>query len=265
MALPLIIMGATGRMGFTITRLALARQDVNIVALVDRENKAKELPYTCALLDVADTKSFEQVLGNFPNAIIIDFTAPEASLATARIAAKTGNGIIIGTTGLTEEQKKELEALAKSTKLFYSANMSVGINVLLEVLPLLTKMLGSAYDVDLVELHHKHKKDAPSGTALRLAECVAEAKGWNLPDVANYHREGITGERKQEEMGLQTVRGGDIVGVHTLYFMGPGERIELTHQAHSRENFAEGALKAAFWLADKKPGTLYSMQDVLKG
>ncbi len=265
MALPLIVMGATGRMGSTITHLASGREDVKIAALVDRENKAKELPYACSLLDVADSAGMAQVLKDFPDATFIDFTAPEASLATARLAAKSGHAAVIGTTGLTENQKKELAELAKQTKLFYSANMSVGINVLLEILPLLTQMLGDGYDMDLVELHHKHKKDAPSGTALRLAECVAEAKGWHLADVANYHREGITGERKQEEIGLQTVRGGDIVGVHTLYFMGPGERIEVTHQAHSRENFAEGALKAAVWLARQKPGNLYSMQDVLKG
>ena len=125
------------------------------------------------------------------------------------------------------------------------------------------RMLGEQHDVEMVELHHSRKKDSPSGTALKLAECLAEAKGWNLPEVACYHREGIIGERPHKEIGLQTLRGGDVVGGHTVYFMGPGERIEVTHQAHSRENFAGGALRAARWLAGQKPGKLYSMRDVL--
>ena len=140
--------------------------------------------------------------------------------------------------------------------------MSIGINVLLKVLPELTRLLGEKYDLEMVELHHNRKKDAPSGTALKLAECLAEARDWNLPDVACYHREGIIGARPKEEIGVQSIRGGDVVGVHTVYFMGQGERIEVTHQAHSRENFAQGALRAAQWLARQPAGRLYTMQDM---
>ena len=147
--------------------------------------------------------------------------------------------------------------------MLWAPNMSVGINVLLRVLPELVRLLGENYDMEMVELHHKMKKDAPSGTAIKLAQCLAEARKWDLDAVGRYCRQGIIGERPQEEIGVQTIRGGDVTGVHTVYFMGPGERVEVTHQAHSRENFAQGALRAAKWLADKQPGQLYSMADVL--
>jgi 4-hydroxy-tetrahydrodipicolinate reductase len=141
--------------------------------------------------------------------------------------------------------------------------MSVGVNVLLKILPQLVTLLGEQYDLEMVELHHNKKKDSPSGTALRLAECLAEARKWDLDTVANYHREGIIGERPHEEIGIQTIRGGDVVGVHTVYALGPGERIEVTHQAHSRETFAAGAIRAAKWLAQNRPGKLYTMSDML--
>lgn len=142
--------------------------------------------------------------------------------------------------------------------------MSVGVNVLLELLPELVQMLGPDYDLEMVELHHNRKKDSPSGTALRLAESLASARDWDLKDVACYHREGIIGERPKKEIGVQAIRGGDVVGVHTVYFMGPGERIEVTHHAHSRENFAQGALRAASWLPGQPGGKVYAMGDILK-
>ena len=142
--------------------------------------------------------------------------------------------------------------------------MSLGINVLLRVLPDLVRLLGDDYDLEIMEIHHNRKKDSPSGTALRLAECLAEAKDWDLEDTACYHREGIIGERPKKEIGLQTLRGGDVVGVHTVYCLGPGERIEINHQAHSRENFAQGALRAAARLREQNPGKLYSMVELLK-
>ena len=169
----------------------------------------------------------------------------------------------MGTTGFSEEEKTELARIAENTPLFWSPNMSVGVNVLLKVLPELTRLLGPDYDVEMMEIHHNRKKDAPSGTALRLAECLAEAREWSLAESARYHREGIIGERPVKEIGIQTLRGGDVVGLHTVYFMGPGERIEVTHQAHSRENFANGALRAVRWMHGRAPGRLYSMQDIL--
>ncbi len=252
-------MGAAGRMGSTVARLVREAADLELAAVLERPGMEEKLvAWNC--LHGSDVES---VFSKCPKAVIIDFTSPEASLATARVAAKLGNPVVIGTTGFTESQTAELARLAEKTPLFHSPNMSVGVNVLVEILPELVRLLGEAYDMDIVELHHNKKKDAPSGTALRLAECLAAARGWKLKDVACCCREGIIGARPQQEIGVQTVRGGDIVGVHTVYFMGPGERIEVTHQAHSRENFAQGALRAARRLAELPPGKLYGMRDVL--
>jgi 4-hydroxy-tetrahydrodipicolinate reductase len=259
MAIPVIVMGAAGRMGSTVARLVGEAGDLTLAAVAERPGvDISRLGYACLA-----GNSVEELLPQCPKAVVVDFTSPEASLAVAGCAAKHGNPVVTGTTGFSPEQRRELEEYARHTPLFWSPNMSVGIHVLLKVLPELARLLGEAYDVDIVELHHKRKKDAPSGTALRLAECLAEARGWDLSETGCYHREGIIGERPQREIGIQTVRGGDIVGVHSLYFMGPGERIELTHQAHSRENFAQGALRAARWMAGAKPGKLYTMHDVL--
>jgi 4-hydroxy-tetrahydrodipicolinate reductase len=259
MSTPVIVMGVAGRMGSTVARLVGEAGDLTLAAVAERPGvDIAPLGYGCLT-----AHSVEELLPQCPQAVVVDFTSPEASLAAAGCAARHGNPMVIGTTGFNPEQRARLEEYARSSPLFWSPNMSVGVNALLKVLPELTRLLGDAYDVDIVELHHNRKKDAPSGTALRLAECVAEARGWALAETGCCHREGITGERPKREIGIQAVRGGDIVGVHTVYFMGPGERIELTHQAHSRENFAQGALRAARWMADAKPGKLYSMLDVL--
>ena len=260
MTLSIIVMGGSGRMGTTIARMA-QEQGITVAAALERPEKVEALN---ALGCIAGSDP-ETVFPQVPGAVVIDFTAPDASMATARCAARHGNPVVIGTTGLSQEQRAELEELAKTAKIFWAPNMSVGVSVLLEILPRLVEMLGPDYDMEMVELHHNRKKDSPSGTALRLAECLADARGWKLDEVACSHREGIIGERPKKEIGIQAVRGGDVVGVHTVYFMGPGERIEVTHQAHSRENFAQGALRAARWLAAQKPGKLYAMGDVLQG
>lgn len=183
-------------------------------------------------------------------------------MVTARAAAENGNPVIIGTTGFSDEQLAELDELASRSLVFRSANMSVGINVIMDILPRLTALLGDAYDVEMMEIHHNKKKDAPSGTALLLAEPLLKAKGLTRDDI-NTNRFDVREPRKHAEIGIQSLRGGDVVGVHTIYYMGPGERIEITHQAHSRENFANGALRAARWIVSQKPGRLYNMQDVL--
>jgi 4-hydroxy-tetrahydrodipicolinate reductase len=203
------------------------------------------------------------LLAVIPKALVLDFTTPEASLAAARKAADQGACHVIGTTGLSGAQKEELARLAEKTPLFWSPNMSVGIAALVAILPDLARILGADYDLEVQEIHHARKKDSPSGTALRLAEVLAEARGWKLEGTARYHRQGLIGERPREEIGLQTLRGGDVVGVHTVYFLGTGERLELTHQAQSRENFAAGALRAARWLYARAPGRLYGIQDML--
>lgn len=259
MSTPIIVMGATGRMGTTIAHLVEAASDLTLAAVHTVAEQEQKL----AMYDCFGGSNVETVFASVQKAVIIDFTAPDASVYHARLAAEYGHALVIGTTGFSDAQKAELEEIAKNTPLFWSPNMSVGVNVLLKVLPELVRLLGEDYDLEMVELHHNKKKDSPSGTALRLAECLAEARDWNLPEVACYHREGIIGERPKEEIGVQTIRGGDVVGVHTVYCMGPGERIEITHQAHSRENFANGAIRAAKWLAKQEPHHLYSMLDIL--
>ncbi len=194
--------------------------------------------------------------------VLIDFTTPEGSLSNLEACAELGIGAVIGTTGLGEEQKEALHMFALRTPTVFSPNMSVGVNLLFKLAATAAATLGDEYDVEIIEAHHRMKKDAPSGTALSLAEVVAEALGRSLTDNAVYARHGMIGERSAGEIGIQTVRAGDIVGEHTLLLAGPGERIELTHRAHSRDNFARGAVRAAVWVVGKEPG-MYSMADVL--
>ena len=195
--------------------------------------------------------------------VIVDFTAPAATLAHAEYAAESGKSMVIGTTGFTDAQREELfGTLGGAVPCVFSPNMSVGINVLLELARTAALCLGDGYDAEIVEAHHRRKVDAPSGTALALAESVASARGRKLSDVARYERRGNTGPRKEGEIGVQTLRGGDVVGDHAVMFLGDGERIELSHRAASRENFSSGALRAVKWVAGKPPG-IYSMRDVL--
>ncbi len=257
----IVVMGAAGRMGSTITRLV--REDASLT-LAGRVEHASRLSALSPVAGCVDGDNLDAVLSGLPKSVIIDFTSPAVSVDTAEIAVKHGAAKVIGTTGLSGDEVARLRVCAEKTPIFWSPNMSVGVNVLLKVLPELVRLLGDSYDLEMVEIHHNKKKDSPSGTALRMAEAMVEARGWNLKDVACCHREGIVGERPHEEMGLHAVRGGDVVGVHTAYFLGPGERIEVTHQAHSRENFAQGALRAAKWLAGQKGGKLYTMDDMLR-
>lgn len=194
--------------------------------------------------------------------VLIDFTFPEVSLVNLKACAEQGKAAVIGSTGFTKEQLAEVNEMTKKIPCVLSPNMSVGVNVCFKVLADLAKILGPDFDAEIVEWHHRLKKDAPSGTAVRMGEVVAKALGRDYHASAKYHREGMTGARTNEEIGMQTVRGGDIVGEHTVYFIGMGERIELTHRAHTRDMFARGAVRAAKWVVGKKPG-LYDMQDVL--
>jgi 4-hydroxy-tetrahydrodipicolinate reductase len=194
--------------------------------------------------------------------VIIDFTFPETTLSMMAVASSNNQAMVIGTTGFTDAQKAEMMGYGNSIPFVFSPNMSIGVNVMFKVVGDLTRLLGDSYDIEIVEAHHKMKKDAPSGTALGLAQSIAKARNVSLSEKARYERYGTIGERPHGEIGIQTVRGGDIVGDHTVYFAGPGERIELKHQAHSRENFARGAVAAARWVAGKKPGA-YTMFDVL--
>jgi 4-hydroxy-tetrahydrodipicolinate reductase len=259
MSIPVIIMGAKGRMGSTLVHLATESDEFSVRGVVERAEYSGGLE----LLGCPVAYDLQDLLPSSKGATVIDFTAPEVSLASARKASKTGNPVVIGTTGLSAGQLEELESLARDIPIFWSPNMSIGVNALVRVLPMLERILGEAYDMEITEIHHHHKKDAPSGTAVKLAQVLAQSRGWKMEDVGNYGRQGMVGARPHEELGVHALRGGDVVGDHTVYFFGPGERIEVTHRAHSRENFARGALRAAAWLSGQKAGRLYSMNQLL--
>mgnify|MGYP006284088989 FL=1 len=253
-----IIMGAGGRMGSTLVQLASADPELSLVGALERP----ELLGSLNGLVCQTGTSPDEVLPSCSKAVVVDFTHPDATLLTAAAAARHGNPMVVGTTGLTDAQQQELAQAATSIPLFWAPNMSVGINLLLEFLPQLARMLGVSYDLEISEIHHRHKKDAPSGTAVKLAQALSQAKGWDPGQSLRMCREGMIGARPDEEIGVQTLRGGDVVGEHTVHFFGPGERIDVTHRASSRETFAQGALRAAKWIRTQKPGKLYSMTDV---
>lgn len=192
----------------------------------------------------------------------IDFSVPAATVENAKAAAVAGAAIVIGTTGLSMADKEAIAVAAKTVPVVLAPNMSMGINVMLKLIADAARVLGPAYDIEIVETHHRAKRDAPSGTALRLAEAVAEASGRDLANTARYERHGDIGPRTDEEIGIQTLRGGDVFGDHTVFFFGQGDRIEITHRASSRDTFARGAVRAALWLAGKSAG-LFDMRDVL--
>jgi 4-hydroxy-tetrahydrodipicolinate reductase len=260
-----VVTGAAGRMGSRIINVLSSSEGIALSGALEKKGQAllgqdaggpAGVPATGIKVadDLAETLKGGDVL--------IDFTFPEASLENLKACAAHGKAAVIGSTGFTKEQLAEVQKLVQKIPCVLSPNMSVGVNVCFKVLADLAKILGPDFDAEIVEWHHRLKKDAPSGTAVRMGEVVAAALGRNYREVAKYHREGITGARTTEEIGMQTVRGGDIVGEHTVYFIGMGERIELTHRAHTRDMFARGAVRAAKWVVGKKPG-LYDMQDVL--
>lgn len=194
--------------------------------------------------------------------VVIDFTNAEASLKNLRVAAGSGKAAVVGSTGFTPEQTEEARDLAQKAPCVLSPNMSVGVNVLYKAVADLARILGDDYDIEVVEAHHRMKKDAPSGTAMKLGQVLAEAVNRDFGEVGVFARKGLIGERTRKEIGMQTIRAGDIIGEHTVLFGGPGERLEVTHRAHSRDNFARGAVRAARWVVGREPG-LYDMQDVL--
>jgi 4-hydroxy-tetrahydrodipicolinate reductase len=259
------VTGAAGRMGQRIIALTQETVGMTIAAALERPlhravGEDAGVIAGCGRLDVAIGDSLERAMQ--VSDVLIDFTFPEVTMENAAACARLGKRMVIGSTGFTPEQRAALSEFARAIPVVCAPNMSIGVNVCFKVLKELAASLGDAFDVEIVELHHNKKKDAPSGTAVRMGEVVATALGRDYQQVANCHREGFTGERTREEIGMQTVRGGDIVGEHTVYFIGMGERIELTHRAMSRDMFARGAVRAAAWLAGQKPG-LYDMQDVL--
>jgi 4-hydroxy-tetrahydrodipicolinate reductase len=260
-----IVAGAGGRMGGRIIHMIQQSQDVTLVAAFehpDHPGVNQDVGQVVGLGDVGIkvAGSLKQVvdLGE----VLIDFTAPEATLENMREASPKGLAMVIGTTGITGDNLKELEKLSKTTKCVMAPNMSVGVNVMFRIAGEMAKILGEDFDMEILEVHHRLKKDAPSGTAMRLAQILADSVKRDLDKVAVYERKGMIGQRSEEEIGVQTWRAGDITGEHTVMFGGIGERLELTHRAHNRDNFAKGALRAAAWVVSQ-PAGLYDMQDVL--
>jgi len=265
---PILVLGAGGRMGRRILALAEAGKEARVVGAVEIAGSplvgrdAGELAGTAPLGVTVGCDFAAAIRDAERGAVAIDFTAPEAAVEHARTAAAVGTPIVIGTTGLTREQRAELETLAQRTPLLLSANMSVGVNVLLGLVGQAARLLGPAFDIEIVEVHHNKKKDAPSGTALALAEAAAAGAGLDPAEAFTLAREGIVGERRAGEIGIVALRGGDNVGEHTVMMLGTGERVELSHRASSRDCLAAGAVRAGAWLFGKGPG-LYSMKDVL--
>ena len=261
------ITGAAGRMGKTLIEAVDAAEGVTLGAAIVLPDSsligadAGELAGV-GRLGVAITGSLESVTDDFD--VLIDFTSPESTLANLEICKRSGKSMVIGTTGLTESQKAKLAEGGESISIVFAPNMSVGVNLCFKLLEVAAKALGDdgGYDIEVIEAHHRHKVDAPSGTALRMGEVVADALGRDLSECAVYGREGQTGPRSAKEIGFETIRAGDVVGDHTVLFATEGERIEITHKASSRITFAKGAVRAAVWLADKPKG-LFDMQDVL--
>lgn len=264
MSLDVAIAGAAGRMGRALIEAVSGAPDLHLAAAIEHAgsqflNKdAGEL--IGAPNGVAITADLDQALENAR--VLIDFTRPDATLAHLDACVARGVAVVIGTTGFSAEQKRRISEAAQQTAIVFAPNMSVGVNLMFKLLDVAAGVLAQGYDVEIIEAHHRHKIDAPSGTALRMGEVIAGALKRDLAATAVYGREGVTGERKPETIGFATVRGGDIVGDHTALFAGIGERLEITHKASSRATFALGALRAARFLAERRNG-LFDMQDVL--
>jgi 4-hydroxy-tetrahydrodipicolinate reductase len=259
------IVGAAGRMGRMLISAVAQAHGAELAGGTEAANHSE---IGSDLGELAGLDALGVALSSDSRALfdacdaIIDFTVPTATAAHAVLAAETGTVLVIGTTGLNATQQNAVAEAAQKTVLVQAANYSVGVNLLMGLVEQAARVLPEAYDIEIVEMHHRHKVDAPSGTALALGRAAAEGRAVNLDDVSVRVRDGITGERKSGDIGFATLRGGDVVGDHTVMFAGAGERVEITHKAASREVFATGAVRAAMWAKGQKPG-LYSMKDVL--
>lgn len=259
------LVGVSGRMGVCLTKAAALAEQAELTVAVSRSESlavgkdAGELA-GISTLGLAVGSDLAAAVDQFD--VLIDFTHPEASMQYIEICRQAGKKLVIGTTGYSEAQKAVIAEAAKQIPIVLAPNFSVGVNLSLKLLEMAAKVMGDYTDIEIIEAHHRHKVDAPSGTALRMGEVVAAALDRNLKDCAIYGREGQTGARDRKTIGFSTIRAGDIVGEHTVMFADEGERVEITHKATSRMTFANGAVRAAIWLGDKNPG-LYDMQDVL--
>lgn len=258
------VAGASGRMGRMLIEAAIKDPEVEFSGAVDRSDAAAVGKSAGDLVGlecpIAVTSDLSLLLQSCD--CLIDFTRPEGTLKHLAACKAAGKGIVIGTTGLDDDAKAAVRQAAEHIPVVYAPNMAVGVNLVFKLLDTAARILATGYDIEIVEAHHRHKIDAPSGTALRMGEVIASALGRDLKEVALYGREGVTGERDGSTIGFATVRGGDIVGDHTVMFCGTGERVEICHKAGSRMPYALGSMRAAKFLADKRNG-LFDMQDVL--
>lgn len=259
------VVGTAGRMGKSLVQAIVDAEGLTLGAASERPESsligvdAGEVAGV-GKLGVSITDSLEKVVNDFD--VVIDFTSPTATMSHVEICRANRKHIVIGTTGLDDAQKDQLKSAGEEIGIVFAPNMSVGVNLCLKLLEMAAKVLGDSVDIEVIEAHHRHKVDAPSGTALRMGEVVAEALGRDLKECAVYGREGLSGPRERKTIGFETIRAGDIVGEHTVMFAAEGERVEITHKASSRMTFANGAARAAGWITTRGKG-LYDMQDVL--
>lgn len=259
------VTGVTGRMGKTIVEAISNTDGVVLGAASDRSSSpalGQDVGPLCGLspLGISVVDDLDECQQDFD--VLIDFSSPESSMKHVELCVAAGKKLVIGTTGFSDEQKEQIRLAGESVAIVFAPNMSVGVNLCFKILEQAAKVLAEGFDVEIIEAHHRYKKDAPSGTALKMGEIVAEATGRKLDDCAVYGREGIIGERDANTIGFETIRAGDIVGDHTVMFAGAGERIEITHKSSSRMTYASGSIRAALWLGSKELG-LFDMQDVL--
>jgi 4-hydroxy-tetrahydrodipicolinate reductase len=261
---PVAVAGASGRMGHMLIEAIQASGDCQLAGALDMAASPAIGTDATAFLGQSGGVAITADLhaGLKAAQVLIDFTRPEGTLAHLEVCRALGVNLVIGTTGFTEVQKALIAEAARDIAIVMAPNMSVGVNVTLKLLEMAARALSTGYDIEIIEAHHRHKVDAPSGTALKMGEVIAGALGRDLKDCAVYAREGVTGERDPSSIGFATIRGGDIVGDHTVLFAGTGERIEITHKSSSRATYAQGSLRAVRFLAGRKTG-LFDMADVL--
>jgi len=258
-----IVVGAAGKMGARIVHIIHETPSIKLYRAVERSDHpsvGKDIGEVVGLGKLGIL--LEGDLRKEGGDVVINFTNPQASIESLEVAKEKGLAVVIGTTGLNQQQMERVKELSKSVRCVLAPNMSVGMNLMFRIVQEVAQVLGPEYDVEILEAHHRLKKDSPSGTAVKLGELIAKTIGRDFGQVGVYGRKGMVGERTKEEIGMQVIRAGDIVGEHTVLFGGIGERLEITHRAHSRDNFARGAVKAALWVVNQ-PNGLYDMQDVL--
>lgn len=258
-----IVVGAAGKMGTRIIHIIRETPSIKLSGAIERPDHpsiGKDIGEVVGLgkMGVLLEGSLRKAGGD----VIVNFSNPQASIESLEVAQEAALGIVIGTTGLNPDQMNRVKELSKNVRCVLAPNMSVGMNVMFRVVQEVAQVLGPEYDIEILEAHHRLKKDSPSGTAVKLGELISNAIGRDFGRVGVYGRKGMVGERTREEIGMQVIRAGDIVGEHTVLFGGVGERLEIVHRAHSRDNFARGAVRAALWVVNQ-PSGLYDMQDVL--